>query len=74
MTRESMIKHILTCKYFHEGEQEREWTDSEFSGLGWIGLDGDGMVIPFITAVWEKYRGPRTGKRKNTEFEWTYNQ
>jgi len=36
MTRESELEQILTWEYFHEGEQERERTDSEFSGLDWM--------------------------------------
>jgi hypothetical protein len=35
-TRESELEQILTWEYFHEEEQEREWTDSEFSGLDWM--------------------------------------
>jgi hypothetical protein len=38
MTRESEIGNILTWEYFHEEEQEREWTDSEFSGLDWMAM------------------------------------
>jgi hypothetical protein len=35
-TRESELEQILTWEYFHEEEQEREWTDSQFSGLDWM--------------------------------------
>jgi hypothetical protein len=38
MTRESELEQILTWRYFHEEEQEREWTDSEFSGLDWMAM------------------------------------
>jgi hypothetical protein len=38
MTRESELKKILTWEYFHEEEQKREWTDSEFSGLDWMAM------------------------------------
>ena len=38
MTRESEIERVLTWEYFHEEEQEREWTDSEFSGLDWMAM------------------------------------
>jgi len=38
MTRDSELKQILTWEYFHEEEQEREWTDSEFSGLDWMAM------------------------------------
>ena len=38
MTRESDLEHILTWEYFHEEEQEREWTDLEFSGLDWMAM------------------------------------
>jgi hypothetical protein len=38
MTRESELEQILTWEYFHEEEQEREWTDSEFSGLDWMAM------------------------------------
>jgi len=38
MTRDSEIEQILTWEYFHEEEQEREWTDSEFSGLDWMAM------------------------------------
>jgi len=33
MTRDREVEQILTWEYFHEEEQEREWTYSEFSGL-----------------------------------------
>jgi len=36
MTRESELEQILTWEYFHEEEQERERTYSEFSGLDWM--------------------------------------
>ena len=38
MTRESELEKILTWEYFHEEEPERQWTDSEFSGLDWIAM------------------------------------
>jgi hypothetical protein len=38
MTRESEMEQILTWEYFHEEEQERELTDSEFSGLDWMAM------------------------------------
>jgi hypothetical protein len=38
MTQESELKRILTWEYFHEEEQEPEWTDSEFSGLDWMAM------------------------------------
>jgi len=38
MTQESELEQILTWEYFHEEEQEREWTDSEFSGLDWMAM------------------------------------
>jgi len=38
MTRDSEIQQILTWEYFHEEEQEREWTDSGFSGLDWMAM------------------------------------
>jgi hypothetical protein len=38
MTQESELEQILTWKYFHEEEQEPEWTDSEFSGLDWMAM------------------------------------
>ena len=38
MTRDSELEQILTWEYFHEEEQEREWTDSEFSGLDWMAM------------------------------------
>ena len=38
MTRDSELDHILTWEYFHEEEQEGEWTDSEFSGLDWMAM------------------------------------
>ena len=38
MTRESELEKILTWEYFHEEEQEREWTDSGFSGLDWMAM------------------------------------
>ena len=38
ITRESDLEQILTWEYFHEEEQERELTDSEFSGLDWMAM------------------------------------
>jgi hypothetical protein len=38
MTREGELEQILTWEYFQEQEQEREWTDSEFSGLDWMAM------------------------------------
>jgi hypothetical protein len=38
MTRESELEQILTWEYFHEEEQQQEWTDSEFSGLDWMAM------------------------------------
>jgi hypothetical protein len=38
MTQKSELEQILTWEYFHEEEQEREWTDSEFSGLDWMAM------------------------------------
>jgi len=38
VTRESELEQILTWEYFHEEEQEREYTDSEFSGLDWMAM------------------------------------
>jgi len=38
MTRESELERILTWEYFNEEEQEREWTDSVFSGLDWMAM------------------------------------
>ena len=38
MTRESELEQILTWEYFNEEEQEREWTDSDFSGLDWMAM------------------------------------
>jgi hypothetical protein len=37
-TQESELEQILTWEYFHEEEQEREWTDSEFSGMDWMAM------------------------------------
>jgi len=38
MTRESELEQILTWEYYHEEEQEPEWTGSEFSGLDWMAM------------------------------------
>jgi hypothetical protein len=38
MARDSELEQILTWEYFHEEEQEPEWTDSEFSGLDWMAM------------------------------------
>ena len=38
VTQESELEQILTWGYFHEEEQEREWTDSEFSGMDWMAM------------------------------------
>jgi len=32
------LKNILTWKYFHQREQESEFTDSEFNGLDWMAM------------------------------------
>jgi len=37
-TPESELKKVLTWEYFHEGEQEPEFTDSDFSGLDWMAM------------------------------------
>jgi len=37
-TPESELKKILTWEYFHQEEQERTLTDSEFSGLDWMAM------------------------------------
>jgi len=37
-TPESELERILTWEYFHEEEQEREFTDSDFSGLDWMAM------------------------------------
>ena len=38
MTRDNELEQIITWEYFHEEEQEPEWTDSEFSGLDWMAM------------------------------------
>jgi hypothetical protein len=38
MTQESELEQILTWEYFHEEEQDPEWTDPEFSGLDWMAM------------------------------------
>jgi hypothetical protein len=68
MTRESEIEQILTWEYFHEEEQR---TRVDRIGVQRVGLDGDGMVTPFITAAWEKDKGFKTGESKIAEFGWT---
>jgi hypothetical protein len=37
-TPESELEAILTWEYFHEEEQQQQWTDSHFSGLDWIAM------------------------------------
>jgi hypothetical protein len=37
-TRESQLEKILSWEYFHEEEQPRELTDSDFSGLDWMAM------------------------------------
>jgi len=37
-TPESELKRVLTWEYFHEREQEPEFTDSDFSGLDWMAM------------------------------------
>jgi hypothetical protein len=37
-TRESELEKILSWEYFHEEEQRRELTDSDFSGLDWMAM------------------------------------
>ena len=51
MTRESEIEQILTWEYFHEEEQERKWTDSEFSGLDWMAM------------AWSLHLSQRSGRK-----------
>jgi hypothetical protein len=36
--QESELENILTWEYFHEEEQARELTDSDFSGLDWMAM------------------------------------
>jgi len=38
MKQDSELEQILTWEYFHEEEHEREWTNSEFSGLDWMAM------------------------------------
>ena len=38
ITRENELEQILTWEYFHEEEEELEWTDSEFSRLDWMAM------------------------------------
>ena len=38
MSQASELRKILTWEYFHEEEREREWTNSEFSGLDWMAM------------------------------------
>jgi len=38
VTWESELKQILTWEYFHEEEQNRERTDSVFSGMDWMAM------------------------------------
>jgi len=52
MTRESELEQILTWEYFHEEEQEPEWTDSEFSGLDWMAM------------AWSLHLSQQAGRRK----------
>jgi len=41
------LEDILTWEYFHEAEQEPEFTDSEFSGLDW-------MAIAWSLQLWQQ--------------------
>jgi hypothetical protein len=59
MTRESEIEQILTWEYFHEEEQEREWTDSEFSGLDWMAM---AWSLHLSQQPWRKTKGSRQAK------------
>jgi hypothetical protein len=52
MTRESELQDILTWEYFHEEEQEPEWTDSEFSGLDWMAM------------AWSLYLSQHSGRKR----------
>jgi hypothetical protein len=62
MTQASELENILTWEYFHEGEQEREWTDPEFSGLDW-------MVMAWSLHLSQQYKrkteGSDQGKAKS---------
>ena len=58
MTRDSELEQILTWEYFHEEDQEREWTDSEFSGLDWMAM------------AWSLHLSQQSGRNtENTEQE-----
>jgi hypothetical protein len=54
MSQESELEQILTWEYFHEEEHEREWTDSEFSGLDW-------MVMAWSLHLSQQYRRTMEG-------------
>jgi hypothetical protein len=51
MKPESEIEPILSWEYFHEEEQEPEWTDSEFSGLDWMAM------------AWSLYLSRQSGRK-----------
>ena len=51
-TPESELERIITWEYFHEEEQERELTDSEFSGLDWMAM------------AWSLHLAQHSGRKK----------
>jgi len=53
MTRDSELEQILTWEYFHEEEQQPEWTDSEFSGLDWMAM------------AWSLHISQQSGRKKD---------
>ncbi len=58
-TRESELEQVLTWEYFNEEDQERELTDSEFSGLDWMAM---AWSLYLLQRPGEKSEGSGQGK------------
>jgi len=64
MSQESELEQVLTWEYFHEEEQEREWTDSEFSGLDWMAM---AWSLHLSQQSERKIEGSRQGTAKSRD-------
>jgi len=66
MTHQSELEMILTWEYFHEEEQEPEWTESEFSGLDWMAM---AWSLHLLQQSGRKKEGPRQGTAKSLDLD-----
>jgi len=60
--------YILTWGYFHEAEQEREFTDSEFSGLDWMAMAWSRQLSPQSEGMREEQWWQMDEPRVDEEF------